>query len=252
MKEGNKQVAGRAKAKLTYHAVERIMERSARAPSWLAQVLNEGQFAHIAAATREQKRFVLVFDVLTEAYLVAVLPAKSRTVITVLTQEQYENTYGLIAPVIYQLAQLARRKAVESDEDGADAVVEEKKRIGKRLTRQWHANWRAVLKLVPDGRSPVRLTIHMDAHWRQECITAEFRKSSVGLGGETTAAELPFEEQANFLAKNPAFLEWIVKKLELRGEDLESLRSVAIRDVQNKLFSVTKVLFAQLAPECSA
>lgn len=228
-------------SKLSFHGVERVLERSNLAPAWLDEILQGGQFAHLLEERFTKNRHVLVFDVLASSYIVPVLAPGSATVITILTLKQHENTYGPVPPIMLQLAQAARTKAVAVPEPKGPT---EAQKLAMQQTRSWRRRWYIVLLLKTKPRRKLRIT--PDVTWRQLCVTQEFDRHPERHGGASKPAELPFEAQARLLGKSPDFLEWVVRSIEWHGEDISTLECVEVGNhVTNKMVDLTSALFSQ-------
>lgn len=232
------------------HAVERVLERSTRAPTWLSDVLRATQFVHLRVGASTGKRYVLVFDPLPEVFLVAILAPGSQRVITLLTQNQYESVHGVIAPVLLQLAQLARVQTMMLTENGgvSDAAVGGK----DEPLSPWNSTWRAVLAIAArNGIKKRRVRLLLDTPWRQQCILDALGVAALDspLPGGGCARDLTLYGQAEILAKTEAFQRWIANQLSTLQENPEFLRSVGVtsRHRPTSKVDVTSVLLAQLA-----
>ena len=234
---------------LRRHAVERVLERSGRAPSWLLDVLEKKQFAHLHVGANSRKRYVLVFDSIADTYLVPIVAPDNTRIITVLTAAQYEATNGLIPPVFFQLAQLARVQrsakelAVTASATTAPEVVEEKR------PDCWSARWyvRFTLQLAPGKKR--KFNAPLGTSWRQDCLVESWEARGEATLGAEDLRWLEFDKLAGLLAESPRFLEWVFFDMRNRGKPLDKLARISI--VSNHRHEaevdVTLELFAQLA-----
>ena len=217
-----------------------MLERSNLAPAWLDEILRGGQFAHLLEERFTKNRHVLVFDVLSTSYIVPVLAPGNATVITVLTLQQHENTYGPVPQIMRQLAQAARSKAVAPPEPAGPT---EAQKLAMQQTRSWRRRWYVVLLFRTTPRKKLRIT--PDVTWRQLCVTEEFDRFPERSGGASKPSELPFEGQARLLGKSPKFLEWVVRSVEWHGYDIAKLEHVEVGNhVTNKVVNLTASLFS--------
>jgi len=231
-------------SKLTTHSVERVLERSTRAPSWLDQVVQGGQFAHLKHSKDKKKRYVLLFEALTNTYLVAVLASVNSAVVTVLTLEQYEANHGTVLPVLRQLAQAARMRAVSEPEPGPSP----EEQLATELTRRWNRRWHVNLRVASSNRRTPKIRISLDIAWRQECLIEQFAVTPRGPDDAQDARELSFAGQARLLGQSPKFLDWVVRQVARHGEDIGDLEAVAVAThSKDQNVDLTEALFAQLA-----
>lgn len=235
---------------LRRHAVERVLERSTRAPSWLSNVLRAGQFVHLHVGAATGKRCVLVFDPLSDAYLVPILAPVSQQVITLLTRDQYENVHGAIAPVFLKLAQLARVQPLKVTKHAAGPGVSDGLQL-RELPSPWQAPWRVVLAIAARGgikKHSVRALL--DTPWRQQCVLDALgvAEAAVPLPEGGCAGDLSFERQAEILTKTVEFQSWMTSQLLNLRENPEFLRSVSFTSghLAKSKVDVTAVLLAQL------
>lgn len=232
--------------KLQRHAVQRVLERSGRAPSWLVEVLEKKQFAHLHVGTDSGKRYVLVFDSIANSYLVPIVAPDNLSVITVLTSEQYENTNGAIPPVFFQLSQLARVQRSPEEQaiaaGAAQGVVEEKR------PDCWSARWcvRFTLQLAPGKKR--KFNAPLGTSWRQDCLLRSASAKGEQALGPDDIRDLGFDTLAALLAQSPEFLEWAAFDLRNRGKPIEKLTHISIMSNHslNAEVDVTHELSAQL------
>lgn len=235
---------------LSPHATTRLLERSSRAPAWLAEVVQKGQFAYLQFGLPNRRRYALVFDGLEQTYLVAILGVDHLEVITVLTLAQYENTYGPVAPVFFKLAQLARaqepgdgplkKKAVEKPVLGevvGDMCLEEDK-----------VTWTVYL-LFSNGDGTYRQLIrHMPVSAWTSWIREELREQA-GHGLVVEPLCMNFSERLGFLTQSPQFHTWLLRKIRKKQEHLCDLARVMVKPkidgVSRK--EITEKLCAHLA-----
>lgn len=213
-----------ANATSTFHGVERILERSARAPSWLDQVLRDGQFARLRPQNSSQKNYVLVHDVLTDSYLVPVL-GRDNLVVTVLTLAQYENTHGAVPHIVLQLSQAARIQAVAPPEPKGPTPAQLR---AMQQTVKWRKPWFVTLRLTPSRFRKSEIRICTDVTWRQLCVNAVLEQDAATTGIVQDAKTLTFPAQARLLGRSPKFVEWVARQVMRHGEELDQLVSVDV------------------------
>lgn len=213
-----------ATASVTRHGIERIMERSTRAPSWLDQVLKDGQFARLRPQRASQKNYVLVHDVLTNSYLVPVL-GRENAVVTVLTLQQYENTHGAVPAVMRQLSRAARIQGVEPPQLKGPTPAQ---RRAMQQTVKWRKPWFVTLRLTPSSFRKSEIRICPDVTWRQLCVNEVFQRESGGIEAVPDVKALAFPAQARLLGRSHKFAAWVARQVTLHGEELENLISVEV------------------------
>lgn len=199
---------------LSKHALARVLERTPRAPVWLMEALRQNQFVQLQFGAQERRMYALIFDALEQAYLVAVLSKRDPKVVTLLTQDQYENVHGVIPPVMLQLAQSARMPSIEA----APAESSETK-------TPWNSRWKIWLSLVGyHGRH--KFSVLLDIGWRQ----VQLRKLCMLAVHESPSEVLQqdFTQQAKLITTSEAFQGWLIETLRGRGEKISQLTSVWI------------------------
>lgn len=226
---------------LSTHATVRVLERSARAPQWLADLLAKGHFARLQHGGPERRVYALVFDVLDDCYLVAILSKKDPRVVTVLTQTQYENVHGAIPEVLLGLAKLARTQALAAE------FPEPEPAPAKGPFTPWTSRWRVKLSLGAFRKRKIALAL--ETPWRQNCIR---RMCGLRIGVEPDLElQLDFPRQARLLASSTEFQAWLAETLRQRGEKLATLTTVALGSghAANVRVDVTRQLSQHLAEE---
>jgi hypothetical protein len=94
-------------ASLTHHASERVFQRSRLTASEVSAMLEKKHFYWAETPKVGKSCFALVFDALAQQYVVAVVAPYDRNIKTLLTLEQFEETYHPVSHAAKLLARLA-------------------------------------------------------------------------------------------------------------------------------------------------
>jgi len=215
---------------LSPHATTRLLERSSRAPAWLAEVVQKGQFAYLQFGQPNRRRYALVFDALEQAYLVAILGVDHLEVITVLTLVQYENTYGPVAPVFFKLAQLARAQG--PGDSAANAKSPEKPVLGEvageLCCEEDKVTWTVYLLFANGNGTYRQLVRHMPVSAWTSWIREELREEA-GRGVAVEPLTLTFPQRLALLTQSPQFHTWLLRKIRKKQEHLCDLARVMVK-----------------------
>lgn len=92
---------------MSTHAHLRVLERTELSGAQLLERVNRRACAWLPRRSDWDTYFALVYCALSDIFVVAVIAPDTYVLKTVLTQHQWQTTYGIIAPVQFSLAQLA-------------------------------------------------------------------------------------------------------------------------------------------------
>jgi len=245
------------RARLLPHALERCLERAHRAPSWLEDVLQTGQFVHLRQLPYKTRRAVLVFDALLDQHIVVVLDRHTVKAITVITAEQYQSTYGPIPVVLFSLARQARQQALaptEAPRPEARAYplsVDQADRASRKRASRWQASWFCFIDLDIEQCERCSMRARLTPELKQRgLVEAHVARTDATVAEAVNAvAQAAFPVQACLLAASGSFLQWLAGFLESQGVDPAHLVCVRLGAScrQNAALDVTQSISQALS-----
>ena len=235
--------------RLSPHAVDRMLERSNRSLGWLEKVIADKQFAYLRPREAKRRSRVLVFDVLADEWLVVVLSPTSQSVITVLTQAQYENTFGPIPAVFFGLATMARTQPLRSEFPPTPWKLESGLIISSCA---WTAVWNVKLRFEGKGSSSsTQLTLTLGTEKRKKFILDSIAKAQACAADPALLepSTLSFGVLAKLLVRSDRFQEWLFAAIQENDRKAILLRYVGMSSANlepNVRANVTEDLLASL------
>lgn len=201
---------------LSHHAQDRVFQRSRLTPLEVQLMFDAHQFFWAIRPRPSCTSFALIFDILAQDYLVAVVECNSRVVKTVLTLSQFEESYRPVSAA----AKLLARMALLSSEDKQQLAPgrEESDNVdANKWIKPVSPSWRFV---VEDERSEAHVLGTLS--YREICEIFYCKPVSSG-------AEL--RRRARYVVKTKWFLSWFVQALadiSVSGERVRVLRVEAL------------------------
>jgi hypothetical protein len=256
---------------LSPHALDRVLSRSLRSPTWLLEALNEKRYAHLQYGKLTRRRYALIFDPIGEGFFVAILAIEKPLVITVLTLAQYENQYeneeGAVPLTLLQLAKMAyvnslmpheaEPRNVSSSAKLVQAAPVSYPEVESLLAAAgddgaWKAHWRVVVKLKPGFSSKKILKLRIEKSTRHPWIASMLGREQSQLTQSVAFSTLSLfsvERQAHLLAKNPEFHAWLARTIDYHRQNLDDVIDVEIRSSQptNTIIKVRDIMRESLS-----
>ena len=221
---------------LSHHASERAFERTRLTASEVSALIEQKHF-YWASSPREGKTsFALVYDALAGQFVVAVVAPYDRRVKTLLTLEQFEQTYFTVSPAAKLLARLAifsQASQPAAEEGSQDAATT---KVAKAVEEANPLSWQFVVTRSDDSPVPLAQLAH-----------PEVCRQFVFLFPVQDQKEL--KRRAVRVLQTTAFLPWFVEALKQLGvnvEDVVGLQVDAIDEADVQFSADLTSAFARL------